>query len=79
MGKGLHKNFKTVIKEILQDLPTLGESGSEFSYFIIEPIKFAEVTRLSDDINKPWLKETQRDIRNLINKSDFSSSRAREG
>ena len=31
MGKGLHKVFKTVVKEISQDLPTLGESGSEVS------------------------------------------------
>ena len=28
IGKGLHKLFKTVVKEILQDLPPLGESGS---------------------------------------------------
>ena len=27
MGKGLHKMFKTVVKEILHDLPILGESG----------------------------------------------------
>ena len=31
MGKVLHKVFKTVVKEILQDLPPLGESGSEVS------------------------------------------------
>ena len=28
MGKGLHQVFKTVVREILQDFPTLGESGS---------------------------------------------------
>ena len=28
MGKVLHKVFKTVVKKISQDLPTLGESGS---------------------------------------------------
>ena len=27
MGKGLHKVFKTVVKNIYQDLPPLGESG----------------------------------------------------
>ena len=47
MVKGLHKEFKAVVNEILQDLPILDESGSEASYFIIEPINFAEVTRLS--------------------------------
>ena len=60
MGKDLHKLFKAVVKEILQDLPILGESGSEFSYFITDPIKFSEVTRFPDDIKKPWLKATQK-------------------
>ena len=31
MGKGSHKVFKTVVKDISQDLPTLGETGSEVS------------------------------------------------
>ena len=53
MGKVLHKLFKTVIKEISQDLPPLGESGSEVSHFIPEPRNFAEVTIFSDDIKKP--------------------------
>ena len=53
MGKGLHKVFKTVVEEISQYLPTLGESGSEVSYFIPELRNFAEVTKLSDDIKNP--------------------------
>ena len=32
MGKGLHKVFKSVVKEISQDFPPLGESGSEVSH-----------------------------------------------
>ena len=52
--------FKTVVKEISQDLSPLGESGSEVSYFIPEPRNFSEFTKLSDDINKPWLKEYQK-------------------
>ena len=52
IGKGLHKVFKTVVKEISQDLPPLGESGSKVSYFIPEPRNFAEVTKFSDYINK---------------------------
>ena len=60
MGKGLHKVFKTSVKDILQDLPPLGESGSEVSHFLLEPRHFSEVTKLSDDINKPWLKATQK-------------------
>ena len=66
MGKGLHKIFKTVIKYILKDLPPLGESGSEVSHFVPEPRNFSKVTKLSDDINKPCLKATLKDIKNLI-------------
>ena len=58
LGKGLHKLFKTVAQEISQDLPPLGESGSEVSHLISEPRIFAEVTKLSENIKKPWLKAT---------------------
>ena len=71
MDKGLHTVFKTVIKEVLKDLPTLGESGSEVSYFILEPRNFVEVTRFSDDINKTWLKATKKEIKNIINNQTF--------
>ena len=50
MGKGLHKVFKTVVKEILQYLPIFGESGTGVSWFIPDPRNFSEVTILSDDI-----------------------------
>ena len=60
MGKGSHKVCKTVVKEILQDLQSLGKSGSEVSHFILERINFAEVKKLSDDIKKPWTNSTQR-------------------
>ena len=46
MGKGLHKVFKTVVKEILQGLPILGEYGSGVSYFIPDTKNSSEVTRL---------------------------------
>ena len=71
MGKVIHKVFKTVVKDILQDLPHLGESGSEFSHFIPEPRDFAEVKKLLDDIKKPWIKATLKDIKNLINDENF--------
>ena len=58
MGKVLHKVFKAFVNYILQILPILGESGSEFSYFIPEPINFAEVNILLEDIKKHWLKAT---------------------
>ena len=71
MVKGLHKVFNTVVKDISQDFPPLGESGSEVSHFIPEPRNFAEVTKLLDDIKKPWLKATLKDIKNLINNQTF--------
>ena len=40
VGKGLHKLFNTVVKDISQYLPPLVESVSEFSHFIPEPINF---------------------------------------
>ena len=71
MGKGLHKVFSTVVKNILQELTHLGESGSEVSHFIPEPRNFAEVTKFSENIKKPWLKATLKEIKNLINNQTF--------
>ena len=45
MGKGLHKVFSTVVKEISQELTPLGESGSEVPHLVPEPRNFAEVTK----------------------------------
>ena len=64
MGKVLHKVFKTFVKEISQDFPPFGESSSEVYHFIPEPRNFAEVLKLSDDINKHWLKSTLKEIKN---------------
>ena len=71
MGKGLHKVFSTIVSEISQELNNLGESGSEVSHFIPEPRNFAEVTKLSENIRKPWLKANLKEIKNLINKQTF--------
>ena len=71
MGKCLHKVFSTVVKDILQKLTPLGESGSEVSHFIPEPKHFAEVTKFSENIKKPWLKATLKAVKNLINNQTF--------
>ena len=71
MKKGLHKVFSTVAKEIPQELTPLGESGSEVSHFIPEPRNFDEVTKLSDDIKKPWIKATQKEIKSLNKNQTF--------
>ena len=58
VGKGLHRGFIIIVSEILQELTNFGESGSEVSHFIPEPRNFAEVTKLAENIRKPWLKAT---------------------
>ena len=71
MVKGLHRFFSTIVSEILQELTNFGETGSEVSHFIPEPRNFAEVTKLSKNIRKPWLKATLKEIKNLINNQTF--------
>ena len=79
MGKGLHKVFSTRVRDISQELKTLGESGSEVSHFIPEPRKFSEVKKLSENIRKPWLKATLKEIKNLINNQTFLIEDQNEG
>ena len=79
MGKGLHKVFITIVKEILQELTNFGESGSEVSHFIPEPRNFYEVKKLSENIRKPWLKATLKDIKNLINNQTFMIDDPKDG
>ena len=67
IGKGLHRVFSTIVLEILQELTNFGETGPEVSHFIPEPRNFAEVTKLAENIRKPWLKATLKEIKNLIN------------
>ena len=57
----------------------LGESGSEVSHFIPEPINFSEVKKLSEHIKKPWLKATLKEINNLINNQTFLIEDQNEG
>ena len=71
MGKVLHTVFKAVVKEILQDLQTLGESGSEVSFFIPEPRNFAELTILPDNIQETLQKSNKKEIKNIINNQTF--------
>ena len=79
MEKYLHKVFSTVVKEISQELTPLGESGSEVSSFIPEPRNFAEVTKLSENIKKPCLKATLKEIKNLINNHTLPIEYQNEG
>ena len=79
MVKGLHKVLLAVLKEIFQELTPLGESGSEVSHFITEPRNFAKVIKLSDNINKSWLKATLKEIKNIINNQTFLIEDQNEG
>ena len=71
MGNVLHKLFLTVVKDNSQELTPLVKSGSEVSHFIPEPRNFPEVTKLSENIEKPWLKATLKEINNLINNQNL--------
>ena len=79
MGKGLHKVFSMIVKEIWQELAPLGESGSEVSHFIPEPRNFAGVKNLSENLNKPCLKATLKEINILINNQNFLIEDQNEG
>ena len=79
MGKGLHEVFSTIVKEISQEFTNLGESGSEVSHFIPEPRHFSEVTKLSENIRKPWLKATFKEIKNIINNQTFLIEDPKDG
>ena len=56
---------------MVEELTPLGESGSEVSHFILEPRNFDEVIKFSENINKPCLKETLKEMKNLINNQYF--------
>ena len=45
----------------------MGEYGSEFSHFIQEPRNFAKLKIMSDEIKKPWIKATLKEVKNLFN------------
>ena len=79
MGKGLHKVFSTVVKEISQELTALGESDLEVSHFISEPRNFAEAEKLSENIKKPRLKANIKQIKNIINNQTFLIEDQHEG
>ena len=78
-GKGLHKVFSTVVKDISQELTPLGESGLEISHFIPEPRNSAEVKKISENIKKPWLKSNLKEIKNLINNQTLMIEDQNEG
>ena len=77
--KRLTQVFSTDVKEISQELTALGESGSKVSHFIQEPRNFAQVTKLSENNRKPWLKATLKEVKNLINNQTFLIEDQNEG
>ena len=77
--KGLHRVFSTIVSEISQELTNFGETGSEVSQFIPEPRKFAEMTKLAENVRKPWLKATLNEINNLINNQIFMIEDPKDG
>ena len=60
-------------------MTNFGESGPAVPHFIPEPRNFAEVTKLSENIRKPWLKATLKEITNLINNQTFMIEDPKDG
>ena len=79
IGKGLHKVFSTIVSDISQELTNLGESGSEVSHFIPEPRNIAEGKKFSENIRKPWLKATLKEIKNHIINQNFLIEDSKDG
>ena len=79
MRKGLYRVFSTIVSEISQELTNFRESVSEVSHFIPEPRNFAEVTKMAENIRKPWLKPTPKEIKNLINNQTFMTEDPKDG
>ena len=79
MGKDLHRLFSTIVSEISQELTNFGESGSEVSHLILELRNFVEVTKLAENIRKPWLEATLKEIKNLINNQTFIIEDPKDG
>ena len=55
------------------------ETGSEVSHLITKPRNFAEVTKLAENIRKPWLKDTIKEVKNLINNQTFMIEDPKDG
>ena len=79
MEKGLHRVFSTIVSKISEELTNFGGTGSEVCHFIREPINFAEVNKLAENIRKPWLKATLKEIKNLINNQTFMIEDPKDG
>ena len=60
-------------------MTNFGESWSEVSHFIPEPRNFAEVKKLAENIKKPWLKATPKEINSLTNNQTFMIEDPKDG
>ena len=49
------------------------------SHFIPEPRNFSEVTKLAENIRKPWLKANLKEIKNLTNNQTFMIEDPKDG
>ena len=49
------------------------------SHFIPKPRNFTEVTKLAENIRKPWLKANLKEIKNLVNNQTFMIEDPKDG
>ena len=72
LGIGLHCLFRTISVEISKDTLEIGEQGLEVAPFLPEPKNSAEVTRLQNDVKKPWLRANLKEVKNPIDNQTSS-------
>ena len=71
MGKGLQKVFKTVVKDISQYYHLWENLVQKFPISFQNLETLMKLKKLSDDIKKPWIKATKKQIKNIIKDHTF--------
>jgi hypothetical protein len=73
-----HRLYKAVAAEV-NDIPMIGDPGSEVSMFRPEPRNLSEMLKLPVDIRQYWLKADKAEIKNLVENNTFYLDYPREG
>ena len=78
-GKRFTQSFQYYCIGDFTGIDKFRRNWSEVSHFIPEPRNFAEVSKLAENIRKPWLKATVKEIKNLINNQTFMIEDPKDG
>ena len=70
-GKGFTQSFQDYCIGDFAVIVQFWRNWFRSGHFIPEPRNFAEVNKLAENVRKPWLKATLKEIKNLINNMTF--------